>query len=63
MSRELCTYGPPNERQQYWILKFEDADVDDMHFRNSDEAYAAFRRYTTAWNCTLFCIAELNDAQ
>lgn len=53
----LCTFGPPSERRRHWILKFEDADVDDMHFDQEYEAHDAFRRYSDCWTCTLFVTA------
>lgn len=54
---ELCTYGPPAERKRHWILKFDDADKNDMHFTDEHEAIAMFRRCSTAWTCTLFVTA------
>lgn len=56
---ELCTFGPPTERRRRWILKFEDADVDDMHFEEREEAERAWRRYSDAWTCTLFVTAKI----
>lgn len=41
----LCTFGPPLERRCRFILKFEDRDMDDLHFDNEPEAIAAFRSY------------------
>lgn len=54
----LCTFGPPAERQRQWILKFEDADVDDMFFAAEPDAMRAFERYSGAFTCTLFVTAE-----
>lgn len=54
----LCTYGPPNERKRHWILKFEDADKDDMHFEDEQEAMRMFNRCKDNWTCTLFVTAE-----
>lgn len=58
----LCTFGPPSERKRHWILVFEDADVDDMHFDDEGEAMRDFSRASTHWNCTLLVTAELADA-
>lgn len=53
----LCTFGPPAERERRWILKFEDADVGDMHFAAEPDAMRAFERYSGAFTCTLFVTA------
>jgi hypothetical protein len=42
-------------------LKFEDADVGDMHFNDKTEAVAAFKRFETAWCCTLLVTAEMAE--
>lgn len=55
----LCTYGPPGERKRLWILKFEDADVADMHFDSEDEALETFRRKSDSWTCTLLSTHEI----
>lgn len=54
MASELCTFGPPHERKRHWILKFEDADVGDMHFDDQAEAMAAFDKHSMGYTCTLF---------
>lgn len=54
----LCTYGPPKERERHWILKFDDRDVDDMHYTVEADAMRAFERYSGAYTCTLFVTAE-----
>ena len=54
----LCTFGPPLERQRRWVLTFEDADVEDMHFDNEDEAMQKFKVMSDMWNCTLLVTAE-----
>src|SRR4051812_47009801 len=54
----LCTFGPPNERARHWMLVFEDADVNDMHFSVEHDAMLAFEWYSTAYTCTLFVTAE-----
>jgi len=54
----LCTFGPPSERTKYWILKFEDYDVGDMHFTVEPDAMRAFERYSQTYTCTLFVTAE-----
>lgn len=59
----LCTYGPPAERKRHWILKFEDADMSDMHFDNEEEAVKRFDRCKDAWTCTLFGTWEMDDAK
>lgn len=58
----LCTFGPPNERQRYWILKFEDADVGDMHFKDEVEAMQAFRKFEVTYTCTLFVTASYDES-
>ena len=55
----LCTYGPPAERKRRWILKFEDAEVGDMHFGDEGEAMRAFATFSAAYTCTLFVTAEV----
>lgn len=55
----LCTFGQPAERKPQWILKFEDADVGDMHFDDEVEAIENFKRFTVTYNCTLFVTAAL----
>lgn len=57
----LCTFGPPAERERRWILKFEDADVGDMHFAAEPDAMRAFERYSGAYTCTLFVTAMFVD--
>ena len=57
-SAELCTFGPPSERKRRWILKFEDADVGDMHFNNETEAMMKWYQAKDNWTCTLFVTAE-----
>lgn len=57
----LCTFGPPDERERRWILKFEDVDVDDMHFTAEPDAMRAFDRYSGAFTCTLFVTATFVD--
>lgn len=60
----LCTFGPPDKRRPYWILKFEDADMADMHFGDNEaEAIKAFRRYEVTWNCTLMTTAQLPNSR
>ena len=54
----LCTHGPEPERKRHWILKFEDADKEDMHFDDEAEAMKMFVLHTIQWNCTLFVTAE-----
>jgi hypothetical protein len=51
---ELCTFGPRAERKRHWILKFEDADIEDMHFDDQDEALSAFGKHSMGYTCTLF---------
>lgn len=58
----LCTFGPPAERKRYWILKFEDRDVGDMHFTVEPDAMRAWDRYKDSYTCTLFVTAEFVDA-
>jgi len=53
----LCTFGPPAQRRPHWILRFEDAEMADMHFDDEDEAMARFDRCSQTWNCTLFVTA------
>lgn len=60
---ELCTFGPPAERKPHFILKFEDNDVGDMHFRDRDLAIATFKQHSYNWNCTLFETACLAAAR
>lgn len=55
----LCTYGPPAERRRRWILKFEDPDVNDMHFDDEAEALIMFARHSMNWTCTLFGTWEM----
>ncbi len=53
----LCTFGVPGERKRHWILKFEDADLGDMHFDDACAAHTEFERAETNWNCTLYVTA------
>lgn len=48
----LCTFGPPAERKLYWLLVFEDGN--NAYFDNIDEGLAAFEKYRSNYNCTLF---------
>lgn len=54
----LCTDGPIANRERRWILKFEDADMGDMHFDNESEAMRNWDRAKDNWTCTLFVTAE-----
>lgn len=60
-SKVLCTYGPPTERKARFILKFDDADVRDMHFDDQGDAIAAYLRHTGSWTCTLFGTVEISE--
>lgn len=53
MPSELCTFGPKAERKRRWILKFEDADVGDMHFNDQAEAEGAFVKFSDSYTCTV----------
>lgn len=55
----LCTFGPPDERKQTWVLVFEDNDMGDCVFKNEEDAMTAFKRAADNWNCTLLVTAEL----
>lgn len=55
---ELCTDGPPNERERLWLLKFDDADKGYALYRNESEAMRAWDRAKDNWTCTLFVTAE-----
>lgn len=57
----VCTFGIPAERKRHWILKFEDADVGDMHFDDEEMAHDQFKQCSVNWNCTLFVTATQAD--
>lgn len=59
----LCTFGPPQERRRRYILKFEDADMADMHFDDKVEAVAEFLKRQGMWTCTLFGTVEIPHEQ
>lgn len=58
-ARVLCTFGPPGEREQRYVLHFEDRDMGRMYFNTSVEAFDAFRRFATSYTCTLFSIVSM----
>jgi hypothetical protein len=60
---EICTFGPPKERRRRWIIKFEDADMGEMHFDNEHEAITKFKKCSMAWTCTLFVTATIGPAR
>lgn len=59
---QLCTYGPPAERQHHWLLRFDDPDRGDCHFDNEQDAMEFFARAEGNWTCTLFVTATLEGS-
>jgi len=55
--QKLCAFGPIAERRPHWLLRFEDAEMGEMHFDSGDEAMAEYRRRSPQWNCTLYVTA------
>lgn len=54
-------FAAPGDRQsQHWILKFDDAERRDMHFKDADEAWAAWNQFAPSYNCSLFTLASLS---
>jgi len=60
MGKVLTTFGPPAERRRRFIIKFEDADMADMHFICELEATARWDRLKDHWTCTLFGTWEID---
>ncbi len=54
----LASFG--HDRKKTWLLRFEDADEDDMIFDNEADARSAYGRHSFTWNCTLFETSALS---
>jgi hypothetical protein len=54
----------PGDRQseQYFLVRFEDADRGDAVFTDKDEAIEFYKRACVSWNCWLFAAMPVEDA-
>ncbi len=58
----------PNHRsrqvnERYWVIKFEDAEVEDLVFTDEEAATKTYEMKLNNWNCTLFMEVALHQVQ
>jgi hypothetical protein len=40
--------------REYWLVKFDDTDMDDLIYPTEDSAVRSYTSHSEAWNCHLF---------
>lgn len=49
---DLASFG--HDRKRTWLLMFEEAGRETMHFDDEALAHEVYERASLTWNCTLF---------